>query len=956
MNLSHKIRPDKLLPVVILLLTLGGWLAAGWAATGKAAPETPTSWIWQAAADLTVPRMNHTAHLLPDGRVVVIGGISDWSNVIRLNSAEVYDPTTNSWSLYPNGSNSFRNQHTSTLLNDGRILVIGGDDNFGGVVDSAEIFDPLAGTWTAVASPGPMANHAAVLLGDGSVLVFGGYSGYTGGSPDYILHAMRYDVATNTWNYAGQTDLYEATGERLGDGRVLAMARGWGGFKVYNPADDSWTIVNGPNINWNAYWGVSLTRYNGAVYFAGYGEDVTYYAGSGWGGVGALAVNRNTHAATAVNGGIMLIGGVDAEYNYPTSVEINGVIVGNLQTGRTWHTATTLNDGRVLISGGLVPGPVVLSSVEIGEPAGYATATPTMTPTITPTPTVTPTPTATPRTDGVIGGRIWLDEGTWAVQDGEPGLANLEVRLYTNQGGQLVDDTTTDADGRYTFSNLAAAPGIVYTVYIYTPVRHAFVAPNVGSDDTIDSDVDYSQPVSSDENGIWVGSMTVPMDGTNLVQTEWDAGMHSNVLTGRIWWDWTNGLNTDVTNGLQDPEEPGFEGVQVFINSGTPPNGTIVRTVTTDVNGIFTATNLIPGSYWVSTLFASKPEYWRSEANQGNDDTIDSDAGFGNPSCYPDPNCPLFTPAITLPTNGAGLRQDFGIVARANFRLRAVEWWMENGQSHQDYMPFAIPVAMFWRQIADNNSYYSERFLTNLSIVGFKELRGLAKGTYRFVWSKPAGYLIRPPSGLAGPTEPDPTTGSTGQIPIPTQTNRYGLGGMSEAFYYKPDASGAATPQEGGSVSTGGQSAMMHTAVLTPPITLTVPPGAITETITLHLTQVTADAGYLPRAEGYLPTGFGALWEVTVSDVQRYGYALQTPATLTLPFDATNFLWGEDADLHLLWWNAAAGQWETPSSTCGAAPTVINLQTGWLTAELCRAGQYGLFQTGWQLYLPTVVR
>lgn len=155
-------------------------------------------------------------------------------------------------------------------------------------------------------------------------------------------------------------------------------------------------------------------------------------------------------------------------------------------------------------------------------------------------------------------------------------------------------------------------------------------------------------------------------------------------------------------------------------------------------------------------------------------------------------------------------------------------------------------------------------------------------------------------------------------------------------------------------MSTGGAARLTAGGANTTPITVSVPAGAITETITLHLTQVTANAGYLPSTAGYLPTGFGALWEVTVADVQQYGYALQAPATLTLPFDHTSFIWGEDADLHLLWWNSTTGQWETPSSTCGAAPTVIDLQTGWLTAELCQAGQYGLFQTGWQTFLPIV--
>ncbi|NOG37723.1 MAG: hypothetical protein HND44_24640, partial [Chloroflexi bacterium] len=52
--------------------------------------------------------------------------------------------------------------------------------------------------------------------------------------------------------------------------------------------------------------------------------------------------------------------------------------------------------------------------------------------------------------------------------------------------------------------------------------------------------------------------------------------------------------------------------------------------------------------------------------------------------------------------------------------------------------------------------------------------------------------------------------------------------------------------------------------------------------------------------------------------------------------------------------NVMAGQWETPATACGAAAPEINMTTGWLTAELCQSGQYGLFQTGWQIFLPLV--
>lgn len=946
----------------VFLLGCGLLAVLIWGRVVPAATATPSVWTWQPGPDLNYPRYNHTATLLPDGRVVVIGGITDTSNATRLNSAEVYDPATNSWTLYANGSNSLRNQHTATLLKDGRILVVGGDANFGGVVNSAEIFDPVTGTWTPVASPGPMANHAAARLNDGSVLVLGGYSGYTGSSPDFLLHAMRYNVAANTWTFAGQHDLYEAIGVTLGDGRVIAVARGWGGWKLYNPADNSWTILSGmPPVNWDRFWGVSATAHGGGVYFAGYGEAISYNAG--WSGVSTLLRDRAYHAATSVNGGVMLVGGWKPDYSIKyTEAEVGGATAGHLGVARTWHTATTLQDGRVLVVGGQGSGVTVLGSTEIGEPAGFATATPTPTftvtptPTRTPTPTLTPTATATPRTDGVIAGRVWVDEGAWAVQDGEPGLAGIPVALYTNQGGHLVGQTVTGAGGHYTFTNLAAAPGIVYHLALTGPAGHAFVEANAGGDDRVDSDVDRSQPIDLNPEGPWVGQVDVPMDGSQLAQTDWDAGVHRNVMGGRVWWDWNAGVYNGA-NGIQDAGEPGFAGVEVVINQGEPPlGGSIVRTVTTDAGGVFTATNLAPGRYWAAVLFdqlGGPGFYWRSEANQGNDDTVDSEALAAD--CYPAANCPFYTPAITLPTNGPALRQDFGIVARGQFRLQAWEWWTQNGVPRQAYMPIPIPVAALWDQPAAGGNR-GERPLANLTVQQGRELYGLAAGRYRFVWSKPAGYLIRPGAGYS-PTEPDPASGSAGPIPIPVQTNSMGLGAMSEIYYYRPGASGPATPDGGGSVNTGGS--VQRSAAAGRAVSLIVPPGAVTETVTLHLTDLAASALITGtgRAPGHLPTDYGFLWEVTVDGAQQGDFALALPATATLSGI------GPEVDLAeavLRRWDLQRAAWVDPAQDCAPAQPFDKLRTAYVirntSFQICRSGRYGVFAPTQEIFLPVAAK
>ena len=86
---------------------------------------------------MTDRRMLHTTTLLRDGRVLVVGGTSHTGN---LDTTEMYDPATGVWS--PAGMMSkARAQHTATLLADGRVLVVGGNDT------STEIYDVANGSW-----------------------------------------------------------------------------------------------------------------------------------------------------------------------------------------------------------------------------------------------------------------------------------------------------------------------------------------------------------------------------------------------------------------------------------------------------------------------------------------------------------------------------------------------------------------------------------------------------------------------------------------------------------------------------------------------------------------------------------------------------------------------------------------------------------------------------------------
>ncbi len=117
-------------------------------------------------------RKQHTATVLPDGRVLVVGGLGGDAQVVR--AAEVWDPGSRSFAVDGSSVNEL-NGHTAAMLADGRVLLIGkvsaGDTR-------AEVFDPRSGAFSPAGSPiDPRSFHTATQLPDGRILVIGGFGG-----------------------------------------------------------------------------------------------------------------------------------------------------------------------------------------------------------------------------------------------------------------------------------------------------------------------------------------------------------------------------------------------------------------------------------------------------------------------------------------------------------------------------------------------------------------------------------------------------------------------------------------------------------------------------------------------------------------------------------------------------------------------------------------------------------
>jgi Galactose oxidase, central domain/Kelch motif len=119
-------------------------------------------------------RMNHTATLLPSGKVLVTGGTDGTST---LATAEVYDPTGDAWTPVASLSTP-RQFQVAQILSSGTVLVVGGlNDTSSAVfgVSSSEVYDPVANSWSAAGSMNIARQHFILSgLGDGRVILDGG--------------------------------------------------------------------------------------------------------------------------------------------------------------------------------------------------------------------------------------------------------------------------------------------------------------------------------------------------------------------------------------------------------------------------------------------------------------------------------------------------------------------------------------------------------------------------------------------------------------------------------------------------------------------------------------------------------------------------------------------------------------------------------------------------------------
>jgi hypothetical protein len=279
--------------------------------------------------DLNTPRYSHTATLLQGGKVLIVGGLD--VNNKELASAELYDPIAQTFSptgslLYPLAG------HSATLLPSGKVLIAGGGSN-GVIVPSAELYDPVAGTFsytTGFMTEGH-SSHTATLLNTGQVLIAGG--SYNGSGGYQRADSELYDPSTDTFTVTGNmvTPRENHTATLLANGNVVIIGGDTlnaqfqtyyvGPAEIYNPSNGTFTAVGSLS---------SASEYHDSQLLS----------------TGKVVVIDGEYYCSTCNAPLLS----RTETYDPTAQAFSSTV--SMAIARFVQTSTTLTDGTILVVGG----------------------------------------------------------------------------------------------------------------------------------------------------------------------------------------------------------------------------------------------------------------------------------------------------------------------------------------------------------------------------------------------------------------------------------------------------------------------------------------------------------------------------------------------------------------------------------------------------------------------------
>jgi hypothetical protein len=292
-----------------------------------------------ASNHLSSSRYLHTATLMEDGsgasKVLVVGGIGG------LATSDVYDPATGLWTQTTGNLTVGRYNHTATWLPSvGKVLVAGGSDVSGTSLDSAELFDPATLSWTPVTATLSVAraSHSATLVGSSVVLAGGNNSGP-------LLDTEIYDIATET--FAPSANLnharFDHTATLLPDDSIIVVGGNDSATGTPHPIEypEKFSVSQWSNMPIAA--NDIGARYGHSALFRASDNTVLVSCGTGAGGVlagatrifdtltgtwvlsglGDLNVRRYNAASTVLlDGSVLVIGGKNSANNVIKTIEV----------------------------------------------------------------------------------------------------------------------------------------------------------------------------------------------------------------------------------------------------------------------------------------------------------------------------------------------------------------------------------------------------------------------------------------------------------------------------------------------------------------------------------------------------------------------------------------------------------------------------------------------------------
>ncbi|HEV2488405.1 MAG TPA: kelch repeat-containing protein [Candidatus Acidoferrales bacterium] len=273
---------------------------------------------WASAATMQSAREFNAQVKLANGKVLSIGGVDNSGNLLA--SAELYNSGPNTWTLTGSMA-AAREYFPAVVLANGKVLVSGGLGTGSTVLASAELYDPSTGVWSSAGNLSvARVGHTATLLSSGKVLVTGGCTSSLCGAATAISEL--YDPTSNSWSTTGNliTARYFHDAVRLKTGKVLVVGGSTGSAtsscELYNPSTGTWSSA------------------------------------------ASMTTARFSHATTLLaDGKVLVTGGTTSRFPINSAELYNPTantwtLTGAMITGRYGHTATLLTDGTVLVAGG----------------------------------------------------------------------------------------------------------------------------------------------------------------------------------------------------------------------------------------------------------------------------------------------------------------------------------------------------------------------------------------------------------------------------------------------------------------------------------------------------------------------------------------------------------------------------------------------------------------------------